>query len=68
MDVVEAMEQSGLPNAIHVSAAFASELTAAGVPNGLQLTASDDSDGTFFVEDTVERFHRVVVLVQERSL
>jgi hypothetical protein len=41
MDVVQAMEQSGEPNAIHVSAEFAAALREAGLPPGLALHATE---------------------------
>ncbi len=47
MDVVTSMEQGGLSNAIHVSAAFADALTGAGLPEGMLLVPSA---GSFFLE------------------
>ena len=49
MDVVQAMEQGSAPNAIHVSAAFATALVDAGLPGGLLLKPSEEQDGTFFM-------------------
>ena len=49
MDVVQAMEQGSAPNAIHVSAAFATALVDAGLPGGLLLMPSEEHDGTFFI-------------------
>ncbi len=48
---LQAMEQGGAPNAIHVSADFSVALEEAGLPEGLLLVlATGAADGSFFLE------------------
>ncbi len=53
MDVVQAMEQSGAPNEIHMSPEFAAALAEAGLPDAVALGPASDLDGSRFLVDSL---------------